>query len=105
MSRRFVMVGEMWIKILRSRGATAADWNLSLLLLERAKFSPITKVSNVAVAKIGLSLDTKRRSLDRLEQWGLVLVKRRYGAAPLVTVKWLVPMQPSSGPGPGAIEV
>ena len=105
MSRRFTMTPEMWVTILRSRGATAADWNLSLLLLERAKFSPITKVSNVAAAKIGLSLDTKRRSLNRLEQWGLILVKRRYGASPLVTMKWLVPMQPSSGPGPGAIEI
>jgi hypothetical protein len=105
MSRRFTMVPEMWTITLRSPGATAADWNLSLLLLERAKFSPFVKVTNVVATKIGLCGKTKQRSLARLERWGLVLVRRRRGASPRVTMKWLVPMQPSSGPGPGAIAV
>jgi hypothetical protein len=38
--------------------------------LTAANFSPVVRLSNEAAAKLGLSRDTRLRSLDRLESWG-----------------------------------
>ncbi len=43
-------------------------------------------LSNVILAKHGVSREVKRRALAALESAGLIVVERRHGRAPLVTV-------------------
>jgi hypothetical protein len=100
---RYVKFPEMWVRTLKNRPTTAADWKVAIELLERAKFSSVVKFSNEATAKIGISPRTKWRSINRLEQWGLITINGRARAAsrstagksPRITVKWLAGRQPS----------
>ena len=94
---RYVKFPEMWRITLNARPATAADWKLAFELLNRAKFSRIVRLTNHTTAKLGLTTRTRQRSLSRLGAWGLVSVKNRPNASPLVTVKWLAGRQPGGG--------
>jgi hypothetical protein len=96
-SYRYVKFPEIWWTVLKARPTTEADWRIALALLEKAKFSPEVKFSNEAAAKLGLSHDTKRRSLARLGSWGLIDYQSRQGSSPMVRVKWLAGRQPSDG--------
>jgi hypothetical protein len=43
-------------------------------------------LSNAVMAKYGVSREVKRRALAALESSGLILVERRHGRAPVVTL-------------------
>jgi Bacterial regulatory proteins, gntR family len=43
-------------------------------------------VSNAVLAKYGVSREVKRRALASLESSGLIVVERRHGRAPVVTL-------------------
>ena len=92
---RYMKFPDMWRLTLNNRDTTAADWKVGVELLNRAKFSPVVKLSNVAAAKLGICSRTKRRSLDRLERWGLIAVRRRVGTGFWIRVLWLSGRQPA----------
>jgi hypothetical protein len=96
---RYLKFPEMWRHILATRDSTAADWKIATLLLERAKFVRVVKLSNEAVAKMGISPRTKWRSLDRLARWGLVMLDdaNHPGTSPRIKVLWLAGRQPRDG--------
>ncbi len=93
-SPRYVKFPEMWWRVLSTRPATAADLKIALDLLWRAKFTPVVKYTNEMAAKLGISRQTKNRSLDRLGCWGLIVVTGRVGQSPLVRPRWLAQWQP-----------
>jgi predicted DNA-binding protein (UPF0251 family) len=84
---RYIKFPQMWWLTLQARPATAADWKVAMALLEKAKFSPVVRFSNEAADKLGISRQTKWRSLDRLARWGLIVVQSKVGRSPRVTVK------------------
>jgi hypothetical protein len=86
MSTRYVKLPEMWITVLISRNATAADWRVAVNLLQRAKFGRSFKYANGAAARLKISRRTKNRSLDRLATWGLIGLSNRLGKSPTVSV-------------------
>jgi hypothetical protein len=95
---RYLKFPEMWRHILVTRDSTAADWKIAALLLEKAKFARVVKLSNEAAAKLGISRQTKWRSLDRLARWGLIMFDTtRPGASPRIKVLWLAGRQPRDG--------
>jgi len=94
---RYVKFPEMWRITLNARPATATDWKVAIELLNRAKFSPVVKLTNHTAAKLGLSTRTRLRSLSRLGAWGLITFNSRQNASPLITVKWLAGRQPKDG--------
>jgi hypothetical protein len=87
----------MWRVTLNARPATAADWKIAVELINRAKFSPVVKLTSHAAAKLGMSTRTRLRSLNRLGAWGLIHFDSRQNVSPLITVKWLAGRQPSDG--------
>lgn len=91
----YVKFPEMWRHILCNRPSTAADWKIACELLQRARFSPVVKLSNKPAAKMGVCSKTRLRSLNRLESWGLIIVKRQLGRASHIRVLWLAGRQPS----------
>ena len=91
----YVKMPEMWRQILNGKPATAADFKIAWALLTLAKFSPVVKFTNERAAKLGISRQTKWRSLNRLANWGLISWQQlRPGASPVIRVKWLAGRQP-----------
>ena len=91
----YVKLPEMWRRVLNARPTTAADWKIAVELLRRAKFSPIVKMTKPTAEKLGISRNTRLRSLDRLEAWGLIRITRRVGRAYWIRPLWLAGRQPS----------
>ncbi len=48
--------------------------------------SPTVELSNIATSQVGLDRNAKYRTLTCLEDAGLVVVKRRHGRSPIVTL-------------------
>jgi hypothetical protein len=48
--------------------------------------NPTVKVTNVAMAKLGVPREAKRQALLQLEKAGLILIEHREGKAPIVTI-------------------
>jgi len=94
---RYVKFPEMWWRILKARPTTDADWRIAIALLEKAKFSRVVRLTSHECAKIGISTRTRLRSLNRLGAWGLIPVRSRQKASPLITVRYLAGRQPSDG--------
>ena len=93
----YVKMPEMWRQVLAARPATVADYKIALELLTLAKFSPVVKFTNERAAKLGISRQTKWRSLNRLANWGLISWQQlRPGASPVIRVKWLAGRQPKT---------
>jgi hypothetical protein len=84
---KFVRVPMEWVERL-AKAKHAATLKLALALLNivwRSPGSPI-RLSNEAVAHLGISRLQKYRAVDELVRLGLVLVKREGRRSPLVTV-------------------
>jgi hypothetical protein len=94
---RYVKFPEMWVRTLSARPTTAADWKIAVNLLARARFCRTVKFTDTVAAKLGVSKRTKWRSLNRLAGWGLISLRQRNGASPMVRVLWLAGPQPSDG--------
>src|SRR5262245_49793912 len=93
----YTKLPEMWRQVLvESRPATAADLKLAWWLLAEARFRSRVKVTNKVAAKMGLSRQTKWRSLNRLAEWGLIRIEKQKGKSPIVLIKWLAGRQPVS---------
>jgi hypothetical protein len=93
---KFIKFPAMWQQVLMEQQATSAEWRMALWLLGKARFCPLVKVTNVAMARIRISHATKWRALNRLAQWSLIrFEKMRAGSSPIVQVKWLAGRQPS----------
>jgi hypothetical protein len=98
MSYRYIKLPEMWITVLCSRPAVAADWKVAVDLIRLAKFSQSFKYANVAATKrLRISRRTKSRSLDRLATWGLIELTNRLGKSPTVRPRYLISGQPRDG--------
>jgi hypothetical protein len=85
---------DVWIRTLRARSATSADWSIAAYLLMRARFSPLMMLPNKALGELGISPRTKWRSINKLAQWGLIQEKCRPGKSPIIRVLYLSPRQP-----------
>ena len=57
-----------------------------LHLLALRHHSSTVELSNVATSQVGLDRNAKYRTLSCLEDAGLVVVKRRHGRSPIVTL-------------------
>jgi hypothetical protein len=93
----YVKVPEVWLYTLDKYSSSLADWKIAMELLRLAKFRPMFKFINPAAAKLNVSPRTRLRSLSRLERWGLILLKRRAGAALWVRPLHLAGKQPLHG--------
>jgi hypothetical protein len=91
-----------FVKIPYKEGMQIADHcNDALLavLLELTRLTFIgfgrnpVELSNAKLRSVGVTPESKRKTLLRLEKTGLISVERRGLKAPLVTLKWL-PIQP-----------
>lgn len=90
----YVKVPQMWQQVLREKSAAGAEYTIALELLTLARFSPVVKFTNERAAKLGISRQTKWRSLTRLADWGLITWQQlRPGASPVIRVKWLAGRQ------------
>jgi hypothetical protein len=83
----FVKVPLRWA--VAAAGATktpkALVWLVLLHEAWKAKGAPFS-LSNARFARNGVSRETKRRALAKLEASGLITVERRHGRAPVVTL-------------------
>ena len=57
-----------------------------LQILAVRQQSPIVELSNADASQFGLDRNAKYRTLSYLEEAGLVMVKRRRGRSPIVTL-------------------
>jgi hypothetical protein len=85
LGQRFAMLTEERRKLLK--GANGAAWAIYSYLLAVNWKNPRqpVKLTNIALAEIGVSKDAKSRALPWLERAGLVRVKRAGRQAPIVT--------------------
>ena len=86
---RYTKLPEIWRQVLLERKTPASVFKLAWWLLEKAKFSPKVKVSNVAAAKMRISPSTKLRALEWLAAAGLIRLETKNGTSPRVVPKWL----------------
>jgi|SRR5258708_6650960 hypothetical protein len=85
--QRFALMPMSWLEtVLRRRAGSDVTLKVVLLLLHeywRNGKRPI-KLTNVALAKIGVNPESKRRALGRLRQMGVINVEGRKGKNPLI---------------------
>jgi hypothetical protein len=86
----FVQVPLWWAEqaAQATRTPQAMVW-LWLLHLSWKEHSPTFKLPNGRLAVRGVSHDTKRRALNKLEKAGLIQVSRERGKSPTVTLLYL----------------
>ena len=81
----------LWVDCLAKAGAGADAWAVSLFLLYetwRTK-TRVVKLTNAALAQLGVGRQGKSRALQQLRGAGLVAVEERRGRSPLVTVRFV----------------
>jgi hypothetical protein len=83
--QRFAMLTEERLKLLA--GLSPAAWSIYcyLLMVNWKNLHQPVKLTNEALAELGVSRYDKRRALPQLERAGLVKVKRANRQAPVVT--------------------
>lgn len=83
--QQFAMLTEERLKLLA--GLNPAAWSIYcyLLMVNWKKLRQPVKLTNKALAEIGVSPDAKLRALPQLERVGLIKVKRAGHQAPVVT--------------------
>jgi hypothetical protein len=87
--RGFVRVPWLWVETMKDV-ENGAPYRLAMFILYehwKGDGRPV-RISNVAVAAIGIGQDKKRRALQALERLGLVTVERKARQAPLVTPRF-----------------
>ncbi len=85
--KRFAMLTEERLKLLTKVGPRfPAAWSIYcyLLMVNRGKLRQPVKLTNKALAELGVSHDAKTRALPQLERVGLIKVKRVGREAPVV---------------------
>jgi hypothetical protein len=87
---KFVMVPVLWCEQLVSIGARDATYRVALHLLFEAwrTGNRTVKLTNVALSKVGVGREGKRRALSQLRKAGLIAVEQRPGRNPLITVRF-----------------
>jgi hypothetical protein len=75
-----------WLCAAAAQGGKCLQVGLCLWRLSGAKKSPTVRLSNLEVEELGVDRYAKSRALKKLEAVGLVSVKRRRGAYPVVTI-------------------
>jgi hypothetical protein len=85
LGQRFAMLTEERLKLLA--GVSPAAWSIYcyLLMVNWKKLRQPVKLTNMALAEIGVSPDAKLRALPQLERVGLIKVKREGRQALIVT--------------------
>lgn len=85
--RQFVMVPWSWVERLQAAHYIGSYRVAMHLLFQHWKSDgqPV-KLSNVALARMGVSRDQKWRALRELERLGLIGIERRKRRSPLVTI-------------------
>ena len=88
---KFVKVPWLWVECLAKAGAGADAWPVSYFLLYEAwrTQSRVVKLTNAALAQLGVRRQGKSRALQQLRGAGLVAVEERRGRSPLVTVRFV----------------
>jgi hypothetical protein len=89
----FVKVPQWWIreaaKAIGTMHAPAMLVTIELLYAHWKTGSTTVPLSNGRLTKLGISRETKRRALRRLEKAGLITVERHSGRSPRVTLTLL----------------
>jgi hypothetical protein len=80
---KFVKIPTFWIEKLAGESAAVYALGLLVLLLDFENYGRPVKLSN---KHLKMAAETKRRSLRRLAELGLISVEFKTGSAPLVTV-------------------
>jgi hypothetical protein len=75
-----------WLCAAAAEGGKCLQVGLCLWRLSGAKRSPTVRLSNLEVEALRVDRHAKSRALKKLEAVGLVSVKRRRGAYPVVTI-------------------
>lgn len=87
---KFTMVPELWREQLSGIDAHGSTYAVALHLLHEAwrTDNRVVKLTNIALAKIGVSRRSKPRVLAQLRKAGLIAVEQRPGSNPLVTIRF-----------------
>ena len=85
--RRYVRVPWSWIERLKT-STRASTYRLALLLIYEhwRRGGRAIRLTNVALAEVGVSRRAKGPALEELERFGLIKVDRRPRKSPLVTL-------------------
>ena len=83
--QRFAMLTEERLKLLSGVSKSAIYVYCYLLMVSLGTLHKSVKLTNAALAEIGVSPDAKLRALPQLERVGLIKVKRRGCEAPIAT--------------------
>ena len=83
--QRFAMLTGERLKLLKGASAAAVAIYCYLLMINWKDLHQPVKLTNKALAEMGVSKDAKYRALPWLERAGLVKVKRAGHQAPIVT--------------------
>jgi hypothetical protein len=88
---RFVQVPWLWVECLAKVGAGADALFVALVLLYEAwrTKTRVVKLTNPALAELGVNRKGKTRALQQLRRAGLVAVEERPGKSPRVTVRFV----------------
>ena len=88
---KFVRMPWLWVDCLAKAGAGADAWAVSLFLVYEAwrTKTRVVKLTNAALAQLGVGRQGKSRALQQLRGAGLVAVEERRGRSPLVTVRFV----------------
>ena len=89
--RRFVQVPWLWVECLAKVGAGRSAFLVAHFLLYEAwrTKARVVKLTNAALAELGVGRQGKARALQQLRKAGLIAVEDRRGKSPLVTVRFV----------------
>jgi hypothetical protein len=87
---KFVQVPQIWIEQLCTIRAHASTYRVALHLLHEAwrTNNPAVKLTNVALANVGVGREGKAIALRELRRAGLVAVEQRASRNPIATVRF-----------------
>jgi hypothetical protein len=87
---KFVQVPELWREQLCRIRAHGATYRVALHLLHEVWWTKnnIVKLTNVALAKVGVGREGKATALRELRKAGLIAVEQRPRRNPIVTVRF-----------------